>query len=173
MSEDTNKTVAQTREQTIAQFKRYLADRAVLDTANFGESLADAQLASVLQSQSADDLFAAMELEGLTPVKALPEGTEIQINGFHFAPSMREEFDSGYGAYVVIDAQLLSDGTELTLDTGIPRIIGFLRMIESGQAGIDFPVSVVIHKVGTGTGNELVTFRKLPERAIQGKTAKN
>lgn len=151
----------------LEQFKTYVKNRADLDSAYAFTELNEAQLDKVLTATSEDDLFASLEMAGLIPLKSLETGTEIQINGYHYVHGTRDDYANSLGVFVVIEAQLLSNGQELTLDTGIDRVIGFLRMVESGQAGVNFPVSVVVHKIGTGSGNEMVTFKRLPPRAVK------
>jgi len=152
----------------VEQFKAYVVDRAALDGAvtDYSE-LQDAQLGDILGAATEDDLFAAMEKAGLTGLRDVSNGTELQINGFRFIAGSNSEFANRFGVFVIMDCQNLSNGTEMQIDTGIERIIGFLRMVETGQAGIEFPVSVVVQKDRTASGNEMVTFRKVPKRAVK------
>lgn len=151
----------------VAAFKEYANNRAEIEATFAMDELAETQLEQVLTASSEDDLFKSLEMAGLVPLKSLETGTEIQINGYHMVRGTRDDYANRFGIFVVIEAQLLSTGEEMTLDTGVERIIGFLRMVESEQAGIKFPVQVVVHKIPTATGNEMVTFKRVPKRAVK------
>lgn len=148
-------------------FVQYVQDRAQVEASIAGQELADTQLEEILSAVSEDDLFTALNIQGITALKDLAEGTEVQINAYHLVRGNRDEFSNRLGVFAVIQAQLLADGTNLTLDTGVERVIGFLRMVESGKTGQEFPVQVRIHKITTGSGNVMVTFQKVPRRAVK------
>lgn len=146
------------------RFKNYCIDRAALDSAGVGDELSATQVTNILTAESVDDVFKALELAGMIGLKDVPDGTEIQINGFRFAPGSNKDFANRLGVFVVIDASRLSDGSPLILDTGIERIIGALRAWEAQDA---FPVQAVVKQQSTNSGNTMVTLRPVPPRAVQ------
>jgi hypothetical protein len=149
------------------KFAEYCKDRADLDGQYVIEELQENQMAAILSATTEAELDKAMEAAGLTALKDLDDGTEIQINGYHYMHGTREEFRTRLGVFVVMDAQLLSDGTQIALDTSVERVIGFLRAVESGQIeGLDFPVQRRVKKTPTGKG-DMITLHPIPKRAVQ------
>lgn len=148
------------------QFITYVRNRAELEGQYAAAELENNQMAAVLSATSVEELDAAMEMAGLVALKDLDDGTEIQINGYHLVHGSRADYANRLGVFAVIDAQRVSDGVQMALDTGVSRIIGFLRMVESGQLGIEFPIQRVVRKVPTNNGYEMVTLRPLSKRAV-------
>lgn len=168
----TSAQVSQKDRPELAQFTRYLNDRAELDREFSGaDELSANQMETILRANSEDALWTAMENAGVPALRDLDDGTEIQINGFRILAGNNQEFSNRFGVYVIIEAQSLESGQEMQLNTGVERVIGFLRMVESEQAGIKFPVEVRVKKTTTGSGNTLVTFARVPKRAVRVKTA--
>ena len=146
------------------RFVSYVKDRASVEGSIVGQDLVNDQLDRILTAANLDELDAAMEMAGLTGLNNIPAGTELQINGYHLVTGNRAEFGNTLGVFAVIDAQRLSDGTEMVLDTGVERIIAFLRACEANGW---LPVQRVVHKIPTGNG-ELITLKRIPKRAVQG-----
>jgi hypothetical protein len=146
------------------KFKAYCLDRADLEGPQIAEELSTAQMNAILESSNPDDVFNALELAGLRGLKELDDGTEITIRGFHFVRGTRDDFANRLGVFVVMDVQYW-DGTEAVHDTGVERIIGALRAWEAMDA---FPVSAIVKKRATSSGNEMITLRPVPPRSVPG-----
>jgi len=159
------------RQKLVQQFATLVQGRAELDASFDAQEIAEAQLATILRAKNEDELFAAMELAGVSGLRDMEDGAEIEIRGYRFLRGMNEDFANRLGVYVIMDCVSLETGAEFPLNTGIERIIGFLRMVESGDAGLMFPVSVRIKKSTTASGNTMVTFKRLSKRAVPSTTA--
>lgn len=160
------KTGTVTTKTPYEKFSEYCKDRADLDGQYVIDDLRQGQINNIFAATTPEELDKAMEAAGLTGLRDLDDGTEIQINGYHLMRGNRDEFANGLGVFAVMDAQLLSDGTPIALDTGIDRIIGYLRMIESGQIpGLDFPVQRRVKKTMAGKG-EMITLLPVPKRVV-------
>jgi hypothetical protein len=153
-----------------------MRDRAELEGSLAIQQLNEEQFQRIIAAKTEDELEAAMEMIGLTGLKELENGTVIQINEFHLMPGNRQEFANRLGVFAVLDITLLSEsrlgkpGTRVMMDTGIERIITWLRAIESGQiAGIEFPVQRIVAKIGAGAG-DMVTLKRLPKPVVSGET---
>lgn len=138
------------------KFHRYLIQRAQVEGAAQAESLIDQQMSDIFAAANPDDLWAAMALDGLTALKDMDNGELLTITGYHVAPG-GSEYKSP--AYAVVDAFYTRTGQNITIDTGVERVLGFLRAVESGQAGLTFPVDVKVDKKVTANGTA-VTFIK-------------
>lgn len=159
------------------EFVAYLRDRAAIEGSLAVQKLNEEQFQRILAAKTEDELEEAMELLGLTGLKEIENGTVIQINEFHLMPGTRSEFQNRLGVFAVIDVTLLSDsklgktGTNLMMDTGIDRIIVWLRAIESGQIpGTSFPLQRIVAKVGAASG-DMVTLKRLPKPLVKGESA--
>lgn len=148
------------------RFVAYARDRASVEARFAASELESNQMNAILNATTEEELDAAMQMAGLTALGDLDDGTEIQINGYHLVTGSRADFANTMGVFAVIDAQRLSDGVQLALDTGVTRVIGFLRMVESGQLGISFPIQRTVRKVATNNGYSMVTLRPLSKRAV-------
>jgi hypothetical protein len=172
MSDETvnpaNADVARRAAGTVAttpfeRFRAYCADRAALDSVGVGDELSVNQVTKILTAQSTEDVFAALQMAGMIGLRDVPDGTEIQINGFRFAPGTNNDFANRLGVFVVIDAQRLSDGGPMVIDTGVERIIGALRAWEANDS---FPVQAIVKQQKTQSGNTMVTLWPVPPRAV-------
>lgn len=150
-----------------ARFAHYMQQRAQVEADIVAKELSEAQLTSILTAETPEELDAAMEMAGLVALKDLEDGEEIQINGFHVAPGNRPEYANTLGVWAVIEAQIIESGRQVNLDTGVERVIGYLRMCEQMER---FPVQCRVSKVGTGSGKEMITLLPLRRRAVQGTT---
>lgn len=148
------------------KFVKFVQERAELD-ASFAtaDELVSDQVARISAAESADDLFGAMKIEGLTGLKDLENGTDIQIHGYRLLKSANAEMSGRTAVYTVMDATDLTTGEKLALDSGIERVLIFLIKCERLEM---FPVDVRIIKKQTQTGNTLVTFGKVPARTVKG-----
>jgi hypothetical protein len=158
----------QTGEVSVTAFEKfsmYLQQRAEVEMEIVRQQLETDQLNAILSAETDEELDRAMELAGLTGLRDLPDGTEIQINSFHVAPGNRQEFASALGVFAVIEAQFVENGVRVNLDTSIVRVLGFLRMCEVRGR---LPIQVRIAKTGTGGGNEMITLLPLRKRAMAG-----
>ena len=165
MASDVAKTGKAHELTPFEKFVKHIQDRAELDsTFNSAEELAEKQVLKILTAENENDLFGAMKLEGLTGLRDLESGTELQINGYRLVKSARPDLQGRTMVYAVIDATDLATGEALALDTGIERVITFLVQAERMSA---LPVSVRLVKKTTGTGNEMITFAPVPARAHQ------
>lgn len=122
------------------------------------------QIEQIMGARSEDQLFASMEMQGLTGLRDLDNGQVITITGYTVAKGSGEY--KGAGFYAIISAFDADTGEEMMLDTGVERIIGFLRMVETGAAGVKFPVTVKVLKKATANG-EVITFGRVRPRTVQ------
>jgi hypothetical protein len=65
--------------------------------------------------------------------------------------------------YAVLEADDPNTGEVLQLDTGVSRILAFLRMCEIMNK---FPVTVEIVKKTTASGNQMITLKRDRKRAV-------
>lgn len=164
--------VEKTKEGTIVQqrpfekFLAYMADRAVEESEEYlshlSEDLSADQMDAILQAGTEEELLAAMKFAGLTGLRDLEMGTELEIYGFKFVKSNRPDISKRLGGYAVIDAIDMATGNALMLDTSIERIVACLRMFE--HQGL-FPKVVKVVKKSTGSGNEMITITWNPKKA--------
>jgi hypothetical protein len=140
------------------RFTKLGLDRAALESNFDADELIESQMSDILSAETEDALFDAMGLEGLKGLKDIPAGTILQINSYEFHKGSARY--GGPGFFAIMQAQDVATGEELTIDTGVERIMGFLRMVESGQAGVKFPITVRVVKKETAEG-EAVTFAKV------------
>lgn len=146
------------------KFAEYARNRAQVEAQIVAEELGANQLDKVLTATTPEELEAAMEMANLVALKDLENDTEIQINEFHLSPGNRSEFANRLGVFAVIDATLLETGQPVTLDTGVERIIAYLRMCESNGW---FPRQCRVSKTPTGNG-ELITLLPIRKRVVNG-----
>jgi len=140
------------------RFIKMAIDRADLDGAIDSTDLVEKQMGDILAATNEDELFDAMEFTGLKGLRDLDAGQIITLNGYRFVKGSSTY--SGIGVFCVVDAVDANTGEEMVLDTGVERVMGFLRMVESGQAGVSFPIKVRIVKKETSAG-EAVTFGRV------------
>src|SRR5262245_51390292 len=149
------------------KFANYLQNRAVVEGEIVAKELTAGQLDAILTATTPEELDAAMEMAELVGLRDFDDGVELQINGFHVAPGNRTEYRNTLGVWAVLEAQYIETGANVNIDTGVERVIGYLRMCEvMGR----FPVQVRVSKIGTGGGNEMITLLPLRQRAVQGTT---
>lgn len=163
----------------IAAFAEYLVERAAIESPMVAKELSDDQTQRILAATTEEELEAAMEMLGVVGLREVPNGTVVQFNGYHVVPGTRSEFANRFGVFAVIDATMLTKterfgnvGTNVMLDTGVERIIAWLRAIESGQINnSDFPVQRIVVKVPAGSG-EMITLKRLPDPIVKGESVK-
>ncbi len=142
------------------KFLEYVRERAVVDGTEFdAEEITAEQIDKIMGATTEDDLFEAMKTQGLIGLKDVENGTALRIHAFRLITG-----ELGIGVYAVLDADDPDTGEPLALDTGVPRILAFLRMCEVMEK---FPVEVIVTKKTTASGNELITFRKRAARAVK------
>lgn len=144
------------------RFAEYMRQRAEVEQTNFqatAEELTQEQVEKIMTADSEDALFAAMNFGGLTGLKDVENGTIIRINGYRVIQGTL----GSLGVYAILDATDPADGTPLALDTGVERILGFLRMAEVLEL---YPVTVQVLKKDTASGNTMVTFKKIKRPAV-------
>lgn len=155
----TSKQVSAKHDRPYTQFVTYIQQRAEVQGDFDADELTAEAADRILTAETEEDLFAAMKVAGLTGLQYLDNGTVIRIEGFKFLKG-----NLGVGAYAAIDAVDVSTGERLALDTGIPRVLAFLRQAEN--MGL-LPVTVQVQKKATGSGNELVTLGKAPVHTVR------
>jgi hypothetical protein len=170
MSENTGNDIESVRSGEIVQspherFAQYLQARAELEADQVAQELSEGQLDRILMATTPEELDAAMEMAGLVGLRDIPDGTEFQINGYHVAPGTRSDFMNSFKVWAVIDAQMLENGQQISIDTGIERVIAYLRMCEQFER---FPIPVRVSVVQTGSGNNMVTLLPIRKRAVSG-----
>lgn len=147
------------------RFVEYVQQRAQMESSGdeLSEELTAEAVEAITSATTEDELWNAMKLAGLTGLRDLDNGQIFIINSFRFAPG-----NLGIKAYAVIEATDAETGTKMMLDTGVPRILGFLRMCE--QLGL-FPVTVSLYKKVLESGNTLLTLSRVPGRVPVKSTA--
>ena len=158
-------------EQTVAQrpidkFGQYALDRAMVEREIVAQELGAAQGDAILNAANPEELDAAMEMAGLIGLRDIDDGTEIEIRGFHYAPGTRTDFRNRWGIFAVMDCVLLENGREVAIDTGVERIILWLRAMENME---QLPAKRRVTKVTTGSGNDMITLLPLKKRVVEDK----
>lgn len=144
------------------RFVQYALERAEVESGDWSaEDLTHDQVISITEASDEDALFKAMELAGLTGLQYLDNGQEIIVNDYRFVRG-----NLGIGVYAVINATDVATGASLSLDTGIERVLAFLRMCEHLSL---FPINVIVNKKTTGSGNEMVTLSRPAKRPVQAR----
>jgi hypothetical protein len=142
------------------RFIQYALERAEVESEDWSaEDLTRDQVINITEATDEDALFKAMELAGLTGLQFLENGQQIIVHDYRFVRG-----NLGIGVYAVINATDVATGATLSLDTGIERVLAFLRMCE--HLGL-FPVTVNVVKKTTGTGNEMVTLTRPAKRPVK------
>jgi hypothetical protein len=156
-------SVVPANERPFEKLVAYLRDRAVVDQTEFDpEEINAEQVDKIMTATSEDDLWEAMKMAGLTGLKDLENGQALRIHGYRLLQG-----DLGIGVYAVLDADDPDTGEAFALDTGVTRILAFLRMCEVMEK---FPVEVIVSKKATASGNELITLKKRATRAVKSTT---
>jgi hypothetical protein len=148
----------------VDKFAEYAVNRAALEANLVREELGSAQMDAILNATTEEELDAAMAMAGLVGLRDLEDGTEIQINGFHYAPGTRTDFANRFGIFAVMECTLLETSANVAIDTGVERIITWLRAMEAMGK---FPVQRRVVKITTGSGNDMITLLPLKKRAVQ------
>lgn len=145
-------------------FIQFAQQRAELD-ASFAtaDELAKDQVEKIVDADTIDDLYAAMKNQGLTGLRDLENGTELEIREYRLVRSGNPELSGRTGVFAVINAVDLTTGEEVALDTSIERILGFLLKCDQLSA---YPVRVRVEKKTTMSGNTMITFTKPPVRKV-------
>lgn len=151
------------------KFGEYIVNRAALEAEIVRTELGTAQMEAILAASTEEELDQAMQMAGLMGLRDLDDGTEIQINAFHYAPGSRSDYANRWGVFAVLECTLLADAKNVNLDTGIERILVWLRVRELAGG---YPVQRRVSKVQTGSGNEMITLLPLTKRVVQEKLAK-
>lgn len=137
----------------------YMRERAEVTASEFDpEELSADQVDQIMSATDEDTLFKAMETAGLTGLRDLDNGTVIRIHSYRLIAGQL-----GIGVYAVLEADDPNTGEVLQLDTGVSRILAFLRMCEVMNK---FPVTVAVDKKTTASGNTMITLKRAPKRAV-------
>lgn len=162
MAKDNSTTTSQVQQRRpYDKFIDYLRERAGVEetTDDVRDQLTRDQIESIAAATSEDELFKAMETAGLTGLQYLPANQELIITDFRYVRG-----NLGIGVYAVINATDPGTGANLALDTGVERILAFLRMAEQLQL---LPLHVVVTKKTTTSGNEMVSLTRPARRPVQ------
>jgi len=151
------------------QFSEYVRARAELESQIVAEELGSAQLNALATAQTEEELDAAMKMAGLIGLRDLDDGTEIRIQSFHYAPGNRADFANRFSVFAVLECTLLATGQSVNLDTGVERIIVWLRAHElMTPEGLEaWPCDRKVSKIVTGSGNEMITLLPIPKRVTE------
>jgi hypothetical protein len=146
------------------KFINYSLQRADVENTDWdAHEITEAQIAGIMSADSEDALFAAMQTAGLTGLRDLANGTELELLGYRLVRG-----NLGMGVYAVIDAVSAETAESMALDTGVERVLAFLRMAEVMEL---FPLHVVVTKKTTGSGNELITLSRPAKRPVSSRTS--
>lgn len=158
-------------EQAIAprpadRFAEYAQNRAALDADFVRLELGSNQMDAILTATTEEELNKAMEMAGLVGLRDIPDGTELEIRSFHYAPGTRSDYANRWGIFAVMDCVYMHTGVNVAIDTGVERIITWLRAMESLDA---FPAQRRVVKTETGGGNFMITLLPLNPRVVETK----
>lgn len=147
-------------------FGTYVQARAELEMEIVRDELGAKQLNALITATTEEELDEAMKMAGLVGLRDMEDGTEIRINEFHYAPGSRADYANRFGVFAVLDCVLLATGQSVVLDTGVERIIVWLRAHElMTPEGTDpWPTDRKISKIQTGSGNDMITLVPIPKR---------
>lgn len=149
----------------MARFARELVGRAEIENdfsaEGVGDELTEQQVERILNAQTEDELFEAMEFGGLIGLKDVPDGTVLEFFSFRIVKGTDNK--GKLGVYAAIQAKGPS-GEERGYDTSVPRIIAFLMQAE--QKGL-FPLTIQIATRNTAGGNTMVSLRKVPPHVVR------
>jgi len=148
----------------VDKFAEYAMDRAEMEAPLVAQELGTAQGEAILTATTPEELEKAMEMAGLVGLRDLEDGTEIEIRGFHFAPGTRSDFRNRFGVFAVMDCVIIETGREVAIDTGVERILMWLRAYEVMGA---YPIQRRVSKVQTGSGNDMITLLPLKKRPVK------
>ena|ERR1700722_10815502 len=146
------------RPTPFAAFTTYAQSRARVESAQVADRLVGNQMDSILTASTEEELDAAMSIDKQTiALKDIDNGAIITIYGFQLATGVREDFQNRMGVYAVMDVTIGRSSDHVVVETGIERIIGWLRMAEHLEL---FPARrlVVQRQAGAGT---MVSLRKI------------
>ena len=141
----------------------YLQSRAEVEAQLVREELGKDQMDAIMNASTPEELDAAMKFAGLVALKDIEGGTELRILGYHVAPGTREDIKNNLGVFAVIESVLLDTGQTVNIDTGVERIIAYLRASEVMER---FPLDVRVIKQQTGGGNDMITLQPVPRRVV-------
>lgn len=147
----------------LEKFGNYVIDRAAVEAQIVAQELGTTQMEALLSATSEDELEAAMQMAGLIGLRDLDDGAEIQINEFHYAPGNRADYANRWGVFAVLECTLLATGQNVNIDTGVERVLVWLRVREL-MGG--YPVQRRVSKIVTGSGNEMITLLPLTKRVV-------
>lgn len=144
------------------QFIQYLAMRAETESQTRGFDVAASQIDKILTSSEETfwDSDAGGTLNGQDVV-----GVELSVNSISFAPSS-DEYDAPLGVYVLVNAQRLSDGAELLVNTGAALVITKLYAAEQRGMIPGLQCKFEGTKAAKGT---VLKLRPIPARAVPAR----
>jgi hypothetical protein len=146
------------------KFVNYSLQRAEVEDHDWdAQEITEDQIADIMAATDEDTLFAAMKTAGLTALQNFASGTELEFQGYRLVRG-----NLGIGAYAIIDAVNVTTSERVSIDTGIERVMSFLRMAEVMEI---FPVKVIVVKKTTQSGNELVTLDRPVRRPVSSRTS--
>ena len=148
----------------VHRFAEYILERAERESQIVAQELSFNQMDAILSATTPEELDNAMKILGVVGLKDLDNGTEFEIQEFHVSPGTREEFRNQLGVFAVMRAVMLETGQTAFLDTGVERIITYLRACEAMER---FPLAVRIVKQDTGRGNTMITLQPVRERVVR------
>jgi hypothetical protein len=144
-------------------FKGYLASRAE-DPSAVAMEMNRLNLKKILEAETEEEMLAADESE-MQGGRDLTD-TEMRVRGFRVFTAT-DRFFAPLGHFIIVDAETLDDGTELTFDTASPMVIGKLRWIEAHNG---FPYDCVLRGVQTPNGERL-RLLAVPKRAVKASAS--
>lgn len=146
------------------KFINYALQRADVENGDWDtHEITEAQIGDIMAAGDEEALFAAMQPAGLTGLRDLDNGTELEVHGYRLVRG-----NLGIGVYAVIDAVNTATAESMALDTGVERVIAFLRMAEHLEL---YPIKVIVTKKTTGSGNELITLSRPAKRPVSSRTS--
>lgn len=148
-----------TRMTAVQRFKEQLKLAATMEDNSDTGAITDAVIERMMTADSLDDAIAAQDASLLSGQSLVD--VEQVIYGFDVVKSNKP--DAHLGFYFRIHAARLSDGEEFDYACGAPNVMTLLWRAQNDQ---ELPSEWVIKGKETGSGNTLLTLRRIPKRAL-------
>lgn len=159
----------------IDQFHDYMLAEARDSSENRGADVMDSQAEKILRATTEDEIWDA-DSGGTIQARDVP-GLEVEVLSSAPIVSTRQDIVNSKGYYLNIYAVVLggpeeilrkngiSVGEEVVLQTGAQLITSKIRTFEANGY---LPVRGVIAATQTSSGNDVLRFKRLPQRVTAG-----
>jgi hypothetical protein len=141
----------------------YLVRRAQEDAGTRNYEIAATQLDRILSAGSAEQMWNADDFDSIGGRDLVD--VEQRINSFTVHEGS-EQYASPLGHWIMVQAQRLDNGQEITWNTGAPLLIGKLRWLEAAELLGTADAECVIRSTPTPNGSVL-KLKQVPQRAVK------